>query len=148
MKAEKWRLVKMQAEREREGKIWDTIKRILRNLSWALLILKARSRLEEISRLCNFLTVLTNPLVRGLFFANILLPEQGLGFADILLPSILLRYLYFTARPERWRRKSTPPYPSHLSLSLSNFNLNPIQAAKTLKQNKERYFPLNLESKP
>lgn len=70
--------------------IYFTTKRILRNLSWAVLMLKARSFLEEISRLWSFLTLLTNPSTRALFFATILLPQHGLGLADILLPSMAL----------------------------------------------------------
>lgn len=58
---------------------------MLRNLSWALLVLKARSRLEEISRLCSFLTLLTKPSARGLLLATTRRPEHGLGLADILL---------------------------------------------------------------
>ena len=40
---------------------YSSCKRILRNLSWASLMLKARSRFELISRLWSFLTLLTNP---------------------------------------------------------------------------------------
>lgn len=67
-----------------------TCKRMLRNRSWALLMLKARSRLEQISRLWSFFTLFTNPSKppRGRFFATTRRPEHGLGLAVILLPSI------------------------------------------------------------
>lgn len=67
---------------------------MLRNLSWALLMLKARSLLERISRLCNFFTLFTNTSPRGLFLATTLRPEHGLGLADILLPSINIPHHY------------------------------------------------------
>lgn len=62
------------------------MRRIFRNLSWALLILKARSGLEQISRHWSFFTLFTTPSTRGLFLATIRRPEQGRGLADILLP--------------------------------------------------------------
>lgn len=83
---------------------------MLRNLSWASVIVNARSRLELISRRWSFLTLLTKPSkpaqLRRRFFAKTLLPLQGLGLADILLPP------------------PPPPSisPSSLSLSLSLYN--------------------------
>lgn len=63
---------------------------MLRNRSWASLMLKARSRFEEISLLWSFFTLLTNPSrpPRGRFFATTRRPQHGLGLAVILLPSI------------------------------------------------------------
>lgn len=67
-----------------------TCRRILRNLSWASLIVKARSLLELISRRWSFLTLLTKPStppIRGRFLAaTTLRPLHGRGLADILLP--------------------------------------------------------------
>jgi hypothetical protein len=84
-------------ENKLNNKKTNTIKRILRNLSWALVMLKERSGLEEISLLWSFLTLFKNPSERPRFFAaNILLPEHGLGFAaDILLPSIIFSFFIF-----------------------------------------------------
>ena len=64
---------------------------MLRNRSWALLILKPRSRLDEISRLWSFLTLLRNPSTRARFFeAETRRPAHGRGIADILRPSIAI----------------------------------------------------------
>lgn len=97
-------------------------------------MLKARSLLQEISRLCSFLTVLTNPLVRGLFLAKILLPEHGLGFADTLLPSIPPKVRNSPA-PEMTERdgeenKQTNTHSQFLPLSLSSLEPNPITKSK------------------
>lgn len=73
-------------ERERERS--STTKRMLRKRSWALHKLKARSRLEQISRRWSFRTLLTIPSERGRFFATTRRPEHGRGLAAIRLPSI------------------------------------------------------------
>lgn len=60
---------------------------MLRNLSCASVMEKARSRLELISRRWSFLTLLTNPSTRrGLFFATTRRPQHGRGLTVIRLP--------------------------------------------------------------
>lgn len=69
-----------------------TCKRILRNRSWASMILKPRILLVQISRRWSFLTLLINPSPapprRGFFFATTRRPQQGLGLTVILLPPL------------------------------------------------------------
>lgn len=135
-----------RSRKEREERRRRTIKRMLRNLSWALVIVKARSGLEEISRLWSFLTLFRNALVGVLFLAITRRPEQGRGVADILLPSIALAY-----RTMAMKRTSSPvPYEDATllwSLSLSQtqillpefhasnseFRLNPSETVKIIE---------------
>lgn len=100
-----------------------TTRRILRNLSWAVLIEKARSKRDEISRRWSFLTLLTNPSGRDLFWATTLLPLQGLGFAMILLPSINKSFCFFFYSKVMKNRKHWDCC-SRL-LQLRNFSINP-----------------------
>lgn len=101
---------------------------MLRNLSWASVIVNARSRLELISRRWSFLTLLTKPSkpaqLRRRFFAKTLLPLQGLGLADILLPP------------------PPPPSISPISLSLSLSN-NPSKLSLPLNTHSISYSILN-----
>ena len=87
-----------------------TCKRIFLNLSWASLILKERSRLEQISRLWSFLTLFTNPSLRGRFLATTRRPLPGRGLTDILFPSIISQTLqithHFGASPPNSNRKN------------------------------------------
>lgn len=67
-----------------------TCKRILRNRSWASVILNPRTLLVLISRLWSFLTLLINPSPEPprpcFFFATTRRPQQGLGLELTLLP--------------------------------------------------------------
>lgn len=71
-----------------------TCNRMLRNLSWASEMEKARSLLEQISLLRSFLTLFTHssppdPHHLSLFFAaTTLLPLHGRGLTPTLFPSI------------------------------------------------------------
>lgn len=92
----KWAITKKTAEinyifkKNMMDWINQTCKQMLRNRSWASLMLKARSRLEEISLLWSFFTLLTKPSrpPRGRFFATTRRPQHGLGLAVILRPSM------------------------------------------------------------
>lgn len=87
---------------------------MLRNLSWALLILNDLSLFELISLRMSFCTLFTTPSDRCLFLAKIRRPLHGLGLAVIRLPSI--RKLFFSRgsprrskyKPEKIRARRNP----------------------------------------